>query len=409
MSFPTSSYSFSTHTFRTVRSLVIQPRWRSASHAMSVVFAVLAAMVLVLGLSIGLGCSPAQAVPLLLTKPPMTLKPATALKPAPALKSVALKPSSAKTLVPQAAPLLALTVVDDKGSPSRRAATRKGVGQPSAARAKPARQSDATTSYNATASYDFGPICVLEKTVVEHSFVLRNDGEAPVTIRQVEVTSGAISAALGEKAASRLPQTVAPGKTLRLRLTASIMNVPVPRFEASVILFAEGQGMPVATCKVLGRTVPGFAVFPARIDFGHIGLAGSALPQHLTVTIDPDLSAVGVSLRLMSSCPSVRVTPVPDAGKFLRNAVPRNAVPRAAGIEGAVPLGIVHRYLLTLAPTTPAGPLKGMIYIEFTKTRSTADLAVVPVPVSGSILSGPVTVGSLGAGSPTTLTRAETH
>ena len=248
-------------------------------------------------------------------------------------------------------PALALPVPHPQPAPPMivelDAATPKPVAPPALGGVGPA----AVPAGGNVGHYDFGIVSPLDMPQVEHTFVLRNNTQAPLVLTRLQsscgcttVTATALNGAAMKPAAKAgadapLP-TLAPGERAALHVVVRLQDHAPGMLYKTVLVFTQDLPQPVAVLQMEGTLRPSVSLSPPLLDFGRV-TTGAVHRLTLTATADARLVPTGGLPGLVSSNPAVRVA-----------AVPQGAVPPLAGAKT-----VSRTYTVTLAPDAPLGSL----------------------------------------------------
>jgi len=94
---------------------------------------------------------------------------------------------------------------------------------------------------------------VLSGAVVEHDFVLKNRGPAPMLIQKVSMTTPLL--------VTQMPQQVAPGAEGRIHFKLDTADLE-GKFEGAILVFLNDPALPQATLNFSGRVVPAIQLSP---------------------------------------------------------------------------------------------------------------------------------------------------
>ena len=299
--------------------------------------------VLILGISVPAVAQTPRTLP-----PPTLSAPAQPNQPAPDLPAPALP-------VARPQPFSPMIVEPDAAAPKPVAAPiLGGVG------------AAAVSAGGNVGHYDFGTVSPLDTPQVEHTFVLRNNTQAPLVLTRLQSSCGCTTAtatALGgagvkpaAKAGADAPlPTLAPGGRVALYVVVHLQDHAPGMLYKTVLVFTQDLPQPVAVLQMEGTLRPSVSLSPPLLDFGRV-TTGAVHRLTLTATADARLVPTGGLPGLVSSNPAVRVA-----------AAPPGAVPPPAGAKT-----VSRTYTVTLAPDAPLGSL--------TSTLTFGPAAVIPVP-----------------------------
>ncbi len=109
-------------------------------------------------------------------------------------------------------------------------------------------------------AFDFGTVA--EGKHVEHIFILKNNGDAPLTIGQVSTSCGCTVADISSR-------TVAPGKSAEIRVSFNSTNFS-GIVSKNVLVQTNDPKMPVYTLTVKGTVFEEIEVTPKQLNLGEI-------------------------------------------------------------------------------------------------------------------------------------------
>ena len=218
------------------------------------------------------------------------------------------------------------------------------------------------------AVYDFGRVSVLDGPKIVHTFAVRNDSGAPVTVDRVVAACGCTSTAPTDAhgSAVKLPTTVLGGGTLGVQVSVDTAQVAAGQVHKQVWVYA-GAEQPAVTLEMDGTIDAPLTISPTAVDFGRVDVDKAPAPS-LTVTFDARLKGHLDGFQLISSDPDVVLTPMPfAAGGVVRNY----RVSLATGVR----LGVIDGNIVALLPSMPAlrtvsSPLTGEIIGEVAASPS---------------------------------------
>ncbi len=99
---------------------------------------------------------------------------------------------------------------------------------------------------------------VISGAVIEHSFVLNNQGSAPMLIQKVSMTTPLL--------VTQMPHEVAPGAEGRIHFKLETANLE-GEFEGAILVFLNDPALPQASLSFSGRVVPGIQLSPMPAFF----------------------------------------------------------------------------------------------------------------------------------------------
>ena len=226
---------------------------------------------------------------------------------------------------------------------------------------------------------DLGAVDSLAMPKIEHDFVLRNNGKAPLTIERIQPTCGCTSVLMGEKETTK---TLAPGEEVKVHV-----EVDVTRFHGAIRKAVRAYGADntlLATMEVAAVIQDPVTFSSRQIDFGRVNFGtGATFP--LDVTLSPRLLDKRVLPKLVSTNPNIQITPVED------KATAKATTPTSTASN-------VRRYTVALAPTAPIGQLTGMLTFALPE----ADAAIVEghtqeKPAANSVAANTVAANTVAA------------
>ncbi len=270
-------------------------------------------------------------------------------------------------------------------------------------------------------AYDFGRPNALDAVVIEHTFLLRNDGDTPLTLQRLQSSCGCTTAlaepvseettlplegkealtlqslahrrselaqqdltAKSQAAPGQPPRvplarqtnlpTLLPGQQVAVRVEVNTAQLASGNVRKSVLVFVRGYSRPLAVMDMTGTLQAPVEFSPRRLDFGRVA-ARQPKSLTLTATVDPRLAPRGILPPLACSNPGVRLSPLPGE------------VPRTTP---AGPPMLVRRYRVTLAPDLPLGALLGSVLFAAAPSDS-------PLLRSASVLVSGQAVGDVTA------------
>ena len=222
---------------------------------------------------------------------------------------------------------------------------------------------------SALARYDLGETSLLDQPEIVHTFLLRNDGSAPLILESLVPSCHCTTAIVGTD--GTLP-TLAPGGQVSVQVKIVVepyMSGPLDKW---VVVYAKGTVEPVTKLEITGTLRPSVTLMPEAVDFGTVA-AGQARAQTVTATFDSRLLSAGAAPNLLSSDPDVQIVPNPAD-------------------EGVTPPSSLLRtfsYRVTLARDAALGPVRGLLHFAPTAGAAAASglsLADGPaVPLTGEV------------------------
>lgn len=268
--------------------------------------------------------------------------------------------------------------------------------------------------------YDFGMTSPLYNREAEHTFVLRNDSNAPMNNLRLHISqaisSGQAHPNLSEagahvysetrkwEQASALAQNVRvlvaqssrpraapllvsadgllpplpPSQTLSLMVFSNLTDRNAEDVRDKLLVTMPGQPHPIAAVEVRGRLLPVVTFSSSFVNFGKVPV-GQARVATLNLDINPRLVPAGSLPKLYCSNPQIHISSLPVREKDRRKSPLLNKEQRAAGL---------YAYLLTLSDTAPVGPVSGTLSIAYIQPPpAPTSLA----PLTGNVSKVPVT------------------
>jgi hypothetical protein len=254
----------------------------------------------------------------------------------------------------------------------------------------------------AGAIYNFGTADRFLHPVLTHTFTLRNDGKIPVVIDHIQSSCGCTSGLLVSNGKEAVGYTLPPGKEVAIKTAIDMTKLAPGPIKKFLWVMMPGETVPSFAIR-LDADIEGVLTFdPPAVEFGRLQ-AGNTSAQTLSVTLDKRLlDAVG-GVRLVSSNPSVQVTP---------GSTPDSLVPGGDGHS------VLRTYTITVSPKATLGvlsgtlsfvPLKSVAVANKSNTRAAAETAATYLGTltanvtgevfgkvtarPGTIVFGPVTQG----------------
>ena len=198
--------------------------------------------------------------------------------------------------------------------------------------------------------YGFGTANPLDTPQVSAVFHLKNDTDKPLTLSRLDPSCHCTTATVeGTPAGAALP-TIAPGRTIAVRVTVDLAGHPAGNLEKTVTVYLAGHAQPAAVLAMEGVLTPLVALTPSLLDFGTV-VAGKEKSLPITVTVDPRLLTGGRLPELRSSNSALRLVPQPTI-------ITLAAAP--AG-KASSPKTITRTYNAVLSVHAPLGPVNGTL------------------------------------------------
>jgi hypothetical protein len=228
------------------------------------------------------------------------------------------------------------------------------------------------------AVYDFGKASLLDQTMVEQDFTIRNDSKSQLTVSRLQSSCGCTTAIL--RSSDGTSAVLAPGGQTGAHVTVNLAGLHAGPIHKLVEVYVEGNPLPAAILKIEGELTPAVTFSPSALSFGRVQ-AGAEHHLTLTTTLDSRLAGPrGRMPTLLSSDPSIRVRPIPAP----------------AGASGPAR---TQAYEVTLAANAPLGFITGQL--EFAASRDLSSVvsralsgasAAVSAQISGDITVQPQVV-----------------
>jgi hypothetical protein len=115
------------------------------------------------------------------------------------------------------------------------------------------------------AAYDFGKVD--ESVGIEHTFVLKNEGDAPLEIKQVQPSPGCAVTAVSSKIAP-------PGGDIRVTAKMSLRGRSGPQHKA-ISIASNDPEQSNFTLSLHGAVVAGLEINPGQLEFGNLNTASA--------------------------------------------------------------------------------------------------------------------------------------
>ncbi len=176
------------------------------------------------------------------------------------------------------------------------------------------------------AAYDFGKVD--ESVGIEHTFVLKNEGDAPLEIKQVQPSPGCAVTAVSKK-------IVPPGDESRVTAALSLLGRSGP-LHKTISIESNDPEQSDFTLSLHGTVVTGLEVNPGQLEFGNLNV-GSAVTGIVEVAL--------------------YTTNVFTIGKVETDH------PRVAARSEVVREGKAYRIIVTTQPPLPTGSLRGSVRV----------------------------------------------
>lgn len=154
-------------------------------------------------------------------------------------------------------------------------------------------------------SFDFGSVDEGSIPTLDHSFALRNDSSAPISLAQLQPSCGCTTAALDGRA--QLPLSVQPGQSAVIDVSLNMRQLEPGQFSKLLFVKLTGQAMPAAIIRLSGNIVAAATFVEPQIDFGTLAY-GDTPSKSLAVTVDTRLIPDPDRLSVLTSNPDVKVT-----------------------------------------------------------------------------------------------------
>jgi hypothetical protein len=194
---------------------------------------------------------------------------------------------------------------------------------------------------------------VVKGEVIEHTFEIRNEGNAPLLINDVRPACGCTVA--------EYDRTVAPGKVGKVGVKVKTENFGGPIAKA-VAVFTNDPENPKIQMVVKAKVKPFINVVPGYARYNYVqGEEVGIIPQTLWAEDGADVNI----LKVTSPHDYLEVT--------YREATEEERNPKGTGNQ--------WRFEIKLAADTPVGPLRDYVEIEVDHPKQ----QVVKIPVSGFV------------------------
>ena len=232
---------------------------------------------------------------------------------------------------------------------------------------------------------------------LEHTFVLANTTDTPLTLDHLEPSCACTTASVVGGTDGMAPVVIAPRQTLSVRVSVDPLQLLPGLLHKSVWVFVQGQAAPAATLEMTGALLPAVTFSPPSLSFGRIE-RGTVLTLLLKATPRPERLEQGSELRLVSPDPDIQVSAVtpdtPVEHSFRVRLVPHAHIGRLQG-----------KLSLVLVPLGAAAGAAGPV-VETVSWRAEAegDVSAVPsvvgfgVPAAGQAVTRKVRLSGKGIG-----------
>jgi len=216
--------------------------------------------------------------------------------------------------------------------------------------------------------YDFGEAYSLGGNVVEHTFVLRNAGAAPLTISRLVSPCGCTTATLVRAGQDlQLPYEVGPDQSVAVRLSLNPSFVKAGGFQMQIELYAVGQNDPCATLELSGTVESGVTLDPPSVDFGTVA-SGTRADVTLKVVANSFAPISGHHVEVVPSDGSLSVTEVAGASSLS----PRTTVS-------------TQTFDISLVAKNRLGPYNAWLYAQAPYRPGQQSSATVRIPVHADV------------------------
>ena len=203
-----------------------------------------------------------------------------------------------------------------------------------------------------TVRYDFGAVSLLDEPQLVHTFRLRNDGLAPLTLTSLTPSCHCTTATVEPDGA--LP-TLAPGRQVSVRVSIVTEPYLTGPLLKSVAVYAEGVTAPVATLEMAATLRPSVTWTPTALDFGTVP-AGQSRSAIVTASMDSRLLTDDRAPRLIASDPDIRIVPLPAGGAMTGPTPTFRTLAYRVTLPADATLGTVHDLLRFASPGPADGP-----------------------------------------------------
>ncbi len=245
-------------------------------------------------------------------------------------------------------------------------------------------EKDLKVALPAGAIYNFGKADRFVQPVLTHTFLLRNDGKAPVVIDHIQSSCGCTSALLvanGKEAVGGY--TLLPGKQVGIKAAVDMTKLAPGPIKKFLWVMMPNETVPSFVLR-LDADIEGVLSFdPPAIEFGRLQ-AGDTPSQTLGVTLDKRLLEAVGGVQLVSSTPNVQVTLTSTAD---------SAVPGGDGHT------VLRYYKVKVMPKATLGvlsgtlsfvPLKSAANANKTNTNAAAETAETFLSVLNANITGQI-------------------
>jgi hypothetical protein len=201
---------------------------------------------------------------------------------------------------------------------------------------------------------EFGEVSALDRPKLEHTFLVRNDGDAPVALKRI-IQSDGCRAAIDSSAApagaspGTLP-TLQQGEVISVRVSVDLTDLPPGNIEQSVVLLTAGPNSRSTLLELAAKRTASVRFSTEVINLRRIP-SGETRSEDFTASFDSRMLKGGQSLPLMSTVPHITI--------------------EALGLPAASPeptsqtsKWMTQAYRLKVSKDTPRGLIHGQVQVQ---------------------------------------------
>ncbi|BDI29327.1 hypothetical protein CCAX7_13780 [Capsulimonas corticalis] len=236
------------------------------------------------------------------------------------------------------------------------------------------------------AAFDAGAVNPLDHSTIRAEFTLRNDGKTPLSLDRLQAgchcTSAVVEQVNGVRVDFDKIPALDPGRQATVQVILDLSGQPAGDLLKIVSVYLKGNPRPAAQLQIRASLTPIVSFAPARLDFGHLPY-GEAKTETVTVSVDRRLMAGEDFPALVSTNPSVQITPAVLL------------VPHSPSAFGASRL-VTRVFQVAVAKDSALGPISGSLLLSAPKKASpTQQTALASVnasllgQVSGDLSASP--------------------
>lgn len=159
------------------------------------------------------------------------------------------------------------------------------------------------------ADYEIGKINSLDNLQVEHRFTVRNEGESPLAITNLEADCHCTTATV-ERIADNEPSPndtfvyyLPPGQEMVIKLTVQLARQLSGPMSHGIAIYVSGHERAAASLHIIGEMELALTLTPSELDFGQMKL-GETYSRTITIRCDKRLLSRETLPRLECECPT---------------------------------------------------------------------------------------------------------